>query len=95
MEKVTILLVTDNMDRRDASADLLIEIRQKGDELRLALAVVTLPVDSAVLGVKGGKQLQCPRPFVFMLYAVGDIARSGRLGVMAARPGLKRCLLVH
>src|SRR5918996_4338210 len=88
-------IVTYQMNRADGLIDFHIHRFQKGNEFPLPLTIITVPVDLARTGVKGGKEIQRPRALVLMLHAVGPVVGLSWEGRGESGPRLQRGLLVH
>src|SRR4051794_1915906 len=69
-------IVGKQMDGGDRGWDRLVEVREEGEGLDLALAASGHPVDLPGAGVEGGEQVGGTGPTVLML----DLDRSSRLG---------------
>ena len=87
-------IVADHVDRRDRRGNLRIKRGQERDTLALALAAMTLSVDTPGPGIKGREQVQCPIAPVFMLDAVGDARLRGFRG-MEPGPRLQRGFFIE
>ena len=88
-------IVAYEVNRVDVLVNLCIECFQKGDAFPLPLPLITVPIDLARAGVTGGKEMECARPLVLMLHAVGPVVELGGQGRGATRPRLQGSLLVH
>jgi hypothetical protein len=63
------------MNRLDMGDNLRVQLFQNGDEFLWTLARVTLPKDASRTGVECAKYIQGSPALIFMLIAVGNIAR--------------------
>jgi hypothetical protein len=87
-------MVAHQMTRADGLLDFHLHRFEQGDECPLPLTGITGPVDLARTRVKGGQAMECARPLVRMLHAVGPggagLAGSGMVGAAAARRSAPR-----
>jgi hypothetical protein len=81
-------IVAHQMNRADALVDFYIHRFEKGHEFPLSLPLITVPVDPTRTGIKGGKEIERPRPLVLMLHAVGRVGGLGWQGRGRAGPRL-------
>lgn len=87
-------IVAHQMNRADTLLNLDIHGFEKGYEFSLPLALITVPVDLARTSVEGGKEIECPRPLVLMLDAVGQVVGLGWQGRGRSGPRLQGGLLI-
>src|ERR1700751_1133475 len=87
-------IVAHQMNRADTLLNLDIHGFEKGYEFSLPLALITVPVDLARTSVEGGKEVECPRPLVLMLDAVGQVVGLGWQGRGRSGPRLQGGLLI-
>jgi hypothetical protein len=83
------------MNRTDALVNLHIHCFEKGNELPLPLTFITVSVDRAGIGVKGGKEVERARPPVRMLHTVGQVVGLSWEGRGRSGPRLQGGLLVQ
>jgi hypothetical protein len=81
-------IIAYQMNRADTLLNLDIHGFEKGDEFSLPLAVITVPVDLARTSIEGGKEIECSRPLVLMLDAVGQVVGLGWQGRGRSGPRL-------
>lgn len=83
------------MDKADVLAKLRVQCIQKGDKFPLSLPFITLPIDLARTGVKGGKEIEGTGALLLVLVPVGTVLWLGWQGWGATRSRLQGGLLVH
>lgn len=88
-------IVAHEMDHADVWINGLVQVFQKGDEFLLSFAFITLPIDLAGAGIKGGKEIEGSCPPVLVLTPVRKMLRLGGPGWMLAGPRLEGGLLIH
>lgn len=88
-------IVTHKMNRMDALVNLHIHRVEKGHEFPLPLPFITVAVELAGTGVKGGKEVERTRPPVLMLHAVGQASGLSWEGRGRSGPRLQGGLLVQ
>jgi hypothetical protein len=87
-------IIAHQMNRADALVDFHIHRFEKGHEFPLSLPFITVPVDPTRASVKGGKEIERPRPLVLMLNAGGQVIGLGGQGRGQAGPRLQGGLLI-
>ena len=88
-------IVAHEMDNTDVLVKLRVQCVQKGDKFPLSLPFITVPVDLARTGVKGGKEIEGTSALILVLVPVGNVLRLGWQGWGATRSRLQGGLLVH
>src|SRR5215207_2164806 len=68
-------IVTHQMDRPDVLSNLPVQVFQEGDAFLLPFAFITLSIDPARTGIKGGKEVEGASAFVLVLIPVGQVLR--------------------
>jgi hypothetical protein len=86
-------MVTHTMNRTDALVNLHIHCVEKGHAFPLPLPVITVSVDLAGTGVKGGTEGERARPPVLRRHMVGQVVGLSWEGRGRSGPRLQRGLL--
>ena len=73
-------IIAHQMNRTDVFVNCDIYRFEKGHAFPLPLPFITVPVDLARTGVKGGKEIERARPLVLMLHAVRQVVGLGWQG---------------
>jgi hypothetical protein len=87
-------MIAHQMNRTDVFVNGDIYRFEKGPAFPLPLPCITVPVDLARTGVKGGKEMERARPLVLMLHAVRPVVGLGGQGRGRSGPRLEGGLLI-
>src|SRR5512132_2207059 len=88
-------MVTHQMDRPDVLSHLPVQVFQEGEAFRLPFACITLAIDPARTGIKGGKEVEGASACVLVRIPVGPVLRLRWPGRGQPRPRRQRGLLIQ
>ena len=72
-------MVAHEMHDTDVLVKLRVQCLQKGHEFSLTLPCVTVPIELARTGARGGKAIESTSALIFVLVSVGNVLRLGWL----------------
>ena len=68
-------IIAHQMNRPDVLSHLPVQVFEEGDAFLLPFAFITLAIDPARTGIKGGKEVEGASTFVLVLIPVGPVLR--------------------